>query len=309
MKVALRTLLPGVVAGLLAASAPAEVRVMPEGSCGATLELQPAGQRIWAPLGASRGLTLNPAGDITGDGWPGFDASGGALVAAWTRRTPGALEVALVSHDDARVLRASVESAAPVGTPVVREHGGGFLVAWGTLEGSPAVWSVPVGTTGVVGEPLAVAEGLLVDVAVAGDSLHVVAVDPECWSLEVTSVAMMVFPDDPVPITPITHRSFVSVMVIPDHPIPITPITHRSASSRILFPDDPFPTSPFAHAVPGAASPFLIPPCVVEAGDEATLTWRLDRGMSATLRLDQDGPVGELELTRGNRDERPGNRN
>jgi hypothetical protein len=172
----IRTACVGIALFVLAGSAAAEVRVQRR-SDGATLQVVPTRRGPWTPAGAVDVLTLNPGGDLLGDGYPAHEAHGGEILAAWNR--PASSQLALARWQGFGWSQWAVELEGGIATPVVVSLGGAWLVAWNeTGVAGPSVRTATVTGAGPVLPVATLAGGHLAAAWAEDDTALLLTLEP-----------------------------------------------------------------------------------------------------------------------------------
>ena len=197
----------------------------------------------WAPAGPITERTLNPSGDVIGDGAPAHAWHGERVLVAWTSPATSSLRLA-------RSNGAGWESLPPIaspgafGTPRVVVHEQGWLVAWQRDPDSPSTWlaGVPLEGTGWSGR---VNDGFLAGLVGADLSFHLVTLSLD-GRLESTSVVVhYLTPAYPLPISRYGGVAGLdelptAAFIIPVYPLPIGRVP-SGMRSHSLVPPFPLP--------------------------------------------------------------------
>jgi len=245
----------------------AEVRLR-AGDAGPELVVQPVARGVWTPRTAPDIYTVNPSGDLLGDGFPAHASAGGRLVAAWQRPAHGAL-VVLHATDPTSTTSSEIPTTDGAGVPIVTVLDSGSLVTWQSGFALPEVTAV-LATDGGVSPPVSLVSGRLVGVYRVGDVVHVVAFDAVGSAF---NIGMM--PSSWLPL-----------------PIPI-------GVSRVPLPRT-FGAVPLEATPPPEfiTNPMTWQPCVEERDDDVLLAWSAGRGVLGRVTLDATGVTGTGEFFR-----------
>lgn len=183
-----------VLALTVASAAWAEVRVVNDSKSGSqpALEVVATPRGPWTPVSAPGPSTLNPTGDLRGDGHPAHARSSSRLLAAWLSPAGSELRLA-VSNGESWLAQRAVTAEGAVGTPLVRAIGEGWLVAWHDGQRN---WLVPASADGRAGEPIDVGDGRPVELLVVHDAAHVVLLDAS-GRLSAKTVLFSILPEIP----------------------------------------------------------------------------------------------------------------
>ena len=272
---------------LIAATvARAEVRLV-RGPQGPELAVRPTPQGVWTPLGSPDAATLNPGGDLLGDGYPGQSTARGKLLAAWQRPTSAGL-ILLSASATSSFTAVELATDPGAGTPVVTAAGDAWLVAWQAGLTDPEVMAV-LATDGEIGDPSPIVPGELVGAYWVGDTLHLATVQRAAKTLTIATFLSLHEPN-PIPVP--TMLTLVSLSWVPN-PIPI-PTTH---ASRLHLPD-PIPVTSRSAATFVSASWGWMP-CVEERDDDVLIAWQAGHGQVGRVLLTEFGVDGEGDLVRG----------
>ncbi len=254
---------------LLGASAvSAEVRLRAGTQC-LELAVEPVAQGIWTPSGEPDIYTVNPQGDLLGDGFPAHRSTSGRLVAAWQRPARSAV-VVLRATSPASSTSVEVESADVVGIPIITDLDSRSLVAWQSGAAAPVVMAV-LASGGGVSSPISILPGRLLGVYRIDDAVHIVAFDAARRAVNIGTIPASWEPN-PIPV-PILRVPLLRTFGVA--PLEATP------------PPD-FVTSPATWL-----------PCVDERGTDVLLAWQAGRGVLGRVILDAYGVDGAGEFRRG----------
>lgn len=127
------------VAVLWPASAGAEVRLETRGAQGLVAEMTQGALGPWSPVGDVDAFTLNPLGDLRGDGSPSFVEGPTALRAGWVNA--GRDELLLASGDRngwRSIERLPAES--PLGSPTLLVGSEASLALWQSRDAEGQLW-------------------------------------------------------------------------------------------------------------------------------------------------------------------------
>lgn len=159
---------------LMSFPASAEVRLK-ETVSGPELQVNATHRGIWSATGPVDANTLNPLGDLRGDGYPISGKVQDKLLVAWMR--PSTEQIVLTVGDRGWTSELRRSTAAAASTPVVIGSRFGWMVAWS--EGDDR--AVRVLWVSLAGEPTALTVGDLsgevVSGTVIGGSIHVLVRD------------------------------------------------------------------------------------------------------------------------------------
>lgn len=154
----------------------------------------------WSPTSVVTSVVLNPDGDLIGDTPPGWNSRGAKALAAWSRPTEGAIELAIGQEDQWTPLTA-LTAPNTFRQPMVDALAMTWTVTWQQDEaGRPSVWVASVSDDGHVGEPRFVSDGVLVGTVPGLMSLHVLVHHPATGILEWIEVDISYVPTQPIPI-------------------------------------------------------------------------------------------------------------
>ena len=245
----------------------------------------------WTPVGAVSSSTLNPAGDILGDGFPGVAFSGAHVIVAWRRPTEDTLLVALADGGGWASVHQTAASQA-VGTPHPIALDTGWIILWQQASDSgDGVLATTFGTGGQPGDTTMLASGRLAAATSLADSTYVVVEKPDAGAIQLVGIVYSVTPDYPIPI-PISRTlydlgDFVSGplrghSVTPDYPLRISGGRHRSLVGAGHQPA-PSHADWFADVrITDGENSF---------GKFGLVTWWRQPGELAYVELREDGPV------------------
>ena len=286
---ALRRLL--LVLAAFALPAHAEVELRATASLRPDVAVTPTQSGPWSPVGLVSSRTLNPSGDLTGDGYPGIARSESSVLVAWNRRAEQRTLLAL-GGPAGWLSEESVASAGAVGTPVPLIVGNAWVVVWQRDSATgPEILATPVSAEGKPGNSLELAAGRVVGAVALDAVVQVVFVSPDGSRLGSVRVPFLILPDIPYPIsggrTLYDFGDFVSGpirghSVIPDYPIPIPLGHHRSLVGA-------------GHQAPPAQDAWFADVRITDGensfGKFGLVTWWRQPGELAYVELREDGPV------------------
>ncbi len=265
-----RILLLALVACFAAGAATAEVRVVRDPAGQLRLFVQPVAAGIWAPRGVIDAATVNPLGDLVGDGYPAAAVSGdGDLLAAWHRAQDDSLVILRAHAGGARVFT-RLASGSLIGRPSVTPVGDNWLVTWSSIDGGPRVLA-SLETSGQDGAPLEILPGRLVAVVAVGEAVHVLSHAATTDELYIGTYVGLHDPD-PIPV-----------------PISVTRVDLR------LHEPDPRPI-PIDRAT---AQTTAWAPCIENGETQALVAWRAVDRQVGSIVLDEFGVLDDAEFVRG----------
>lgn len=242
------------VTACVATCAQAEVRLR-AGARGA-LQVVASTHGPWSPVGRVDALTLNPAGDLQGDGMPMSAPLGDAVLVAWL--SPREVGVRMALGREAWRELPTLGVAAAASTPIVRPAADGWVIAW--TEGQQ-VRAMVVRRDGVPSGVADIDDGSLLALTVGGGVAH-----------------LLIRASD--------GSAFVTSRWIPEpDPTPVIFATIGTWQLRDLarVPPSADPTAPW-------------PALHDLGDGRSALTWWLTPTSLAVVALGEDGPDGEATI-------------
>ena len=190
----------GMVLVLTASISRAEVRLETRSGDEPEVAVIVTPQGPWSPTSAVTSVVLNPDGDLTGDGQPGWKSRGAKALAAWARPTEGSIELA-IGLDEHWTSLEDIEASGTYRQPIVDALPLTWTVTWQQDDdGRHSVWLASVSDDGHVGEPRYVSDGILVGTVPGLMSISVLVQHPETGVLEWIVVDISYVPTQPIPI-------------------------------------------------------------------------------------------------------------
>ncbi|MEM7245820.1 MAG: hypothetical protein AAF533_10785 [Acidobacteriota bacterium] len=166
--------------------------------------------------------TLNPDGDLVGDGYPTHDQALGRQLVAWLRPATSTLETAVGTSTWQRL--PSLPTTDAFGLPRVEGYGANWLISWNEDPLDPRVRTAGVLAGGQRTATVELARGFLAGTVVQGDTLHVIAVEPLASRTRGTLALHTIELGVMAPITPIAIERSIRVDLDTNVMVPIIPL-------------------------------------------------------------------------------------
>lgn len=260
----------------LAQPVAAHVKLVPGFRPSVAVESTPSGPWTVAEdlVGDPGPLTLNPAGDLVGDGAPGWAVSGSTALVAWVSSSADSVRMATSSWTGWNAILDLPISVDAYGTPHVAGTGSHFFVAWRSTPSSPQVFLVAVSRNGRTGGVFDLGPGRLIGLAAVDGNAHVIIQEPDGGL-----VTHGLFPiDDLIP----DLERLSTVMLEPG---PVGMPTPGGLGRRGLT------SPPLGSASPGRGRSADLRPRVHRDDSWAVATWWPSPWLVKAVAFEADGPI------------------